>query len=835
MFTDKLTLAIAEAAKKCMDEDLVGNQHKIDANKNGKIDAEDFKKLRKEELKGNQHKIDANKNGKIDADDFKKLRKEESVQEESSLTYVAHSHDGRKANIEAGSSYEAHRKAIKHFDAPKAKHHMVHVKLAKKGDKDVVHTATESVQEAAIDDLRDRQAAAREANPYKSQDKKEPTVRKVQGSNYGGSKQNHEKEVEESVQLDELSKATLGSYVNKSVEDRVQRLVMSKPKTGKEAVSNMNKNIKRAEGQKLAISKLAKEEVEVLDESKAHIEQHLADRDINAKVTGKTVKVHSSDVASATKHVKMAGYKDHKVVGGLNEEKMSDEDMAQREKIVKGMKKNLKGFKARYGDDAERVMYATATKQAMKEEKKDKYDEGEYDREGDMAKSDLRSIIANAQKLHDMIEDADNLPEWVQSKITKSEDYISTVANYMTSEMSEEVEQIDELSKNTLGSYVKKAEADRDDSIKRYNSDERDAQGNKIRDKDLSPARKAIDKMMFKRSDKRIAGLKTANAKLAKEEVEQIYEMTRDEWDKQAEKTRKISDKNASEETIHDALSSNYHEHRRLAAAHPKANSEHLHRALKDESRHTREEAIRHPNATPEHIDKGLDDKEEWNRMKAAKHPNASKQNLDKALRDKDHSVRANAASHPNATSEHLHKAMDDNNSEVRLAAVKNPNATKEHLAKAVYSHSVAVRQAARKHPNHPDNKLTKEEVEELDEISKATLGSYVKKAGKQATKFEVDFEKGRDKGTYNFSSLDKAGKRQVGISKAVDKLTKEEVTNDQFKAELEDNKAKAAGTKKQPDVHKAAVQSVKQESFSEKLSMLKENARSFLKGKNNG
>jgi chaperonin cofactor prefoldin len=74
----------------------------------------------------------------------------------------------------------------------------------------------------------------------------------------------------------------------------------------------------------------------------------------------------------------------------------------------------------------------------MYEEKKDKYDEGEYDQEGDMAKSDLRSIIANAQKMHDMIDDADNLPEWVQSKITKAEDYISTVANYMTSEMSEE-------------------------------------------------------------------------------------------------------------------------------------------------------------------------------------------------------------------------------------------------------------------------------------------------------------------------------------------------------------------------------------------------------------
>ncbi len=75
---------------------------------------------------------------------------------------------------------------------------------------------------------------------------------------------------------------------------------------------------------------------------------------------------------------------------------------------------------------------------SVSEAVKDKFDIGEYDQEGDMAKSDLRSIIANAQKMHDMLEDSDNLPEWVQSKITKAEDYISTVANYMSAEMNEE-------------------------------------------------------------------------------------------------------------------------------------------------------------------------------------------------------------------------------------------------------------------------------------------------------------------------------------------------------------------------------------------------------------
>jgi len=63
----------------------------------------------------------------------------------------------------------------------------------------------------------------------------------------------------------------------------------------------------------------------------------------------------------------------------------------------------------------------------------------EYDYEGDMARGQLQSIINNAQRVHDMLEDNDNLPEWVQSKITLAEDYISTVANYMMSEIDEAV------------------------------------------------------------------------------------------------------------------------------------------------------------------------------------------------------------------------------------------------------------------------------------------------------------------------------------------------------------------------------------------------------------
>ena len=84
---------------------------------------------------------------------------------------------------------------------------------------------------------------------------------------------------------------------------------------------------------------------------------------------------------------------------------------------------------------------------------KDKYDIGEYDQEGDMAKSDLRSIIANSKRVHDMLKDDDNLPEWVQSKITKAEDYMSTVANYLEAEMNEETGFEKTFRKNTGERY----------------------------------------------------------------------------------------------------------------------------------------------------------------------------------------------------------------------------------------------------------------------------------------------------------------------------------------------------------------------------------------------
>ena len=60
-------------------------------------------------------------------------------------------------------------------------------------------------------------------------------------------------------------------------------------------------------------------------------------------------------------------------------------------------------------------------------------DKGEYDYEGQMARTQLQTILRNSTDLIEMISNSDNMPEWVQSKITLAQDYISSVRDYLQS------------------------------------------------------------------------------------------------------------------------------------------------------------------------------------------------------------------------------------------------------------------------------------------------------------------------------------------------------------------------------------------------------------------
>ena len=56
------------------------------------------------------------------------------------------------------------------------------------------------------------------------------------------------------------------------------------------------------------------------------------------------------------------------------------------------------------------------------------------DYEGKMAKAQLISIVKNAKDLFDSMDDNTQLKSWIQSKLTKAEDYISSVRTYLDGE-----------------------------------------------------------------------------------------------------------------------------------------------------------------------------------------------------------------------------------------------------------------------------------------------------------------------------------------------------------------------------------------------------------------
>jgi hypothetical protein len=60
-------------------------------------------------------------------------------------------------------------------------------------------------------------------------------------------------------------------------------------------------------------------------------------------------------------------------------------------------------------------------------------DKQKHDSEGKMSKSQLYRMMKYVTELYDMIDDNEDLPEWVQNKITKSVDQMNSVYNYMDS------------------------------------------------------------------------------------------------------------------------------------------------------------------------------------------------------------------------------------------------------------------------------------------------------------------------------------------------------------------------------------------------------------------
>ena len=116
-----------------------------------------------------------------------------------------------------------------------------------------------------------------------------------------------------------------------------------------------------AKGKEMAIRK---EETEQMDEDEMTQRKKEQVVTVKHKDSGKELRVVKAAVADYQKR----GYHPVKEeVEQIDERHLTDDETATKEHNVKSMKKNLSGFKERYGKDAKSVMYATATKQAKED------------------------------------------------------------------------------------------------------------------------------------------------------------------------------------------------------------------------------------------------------------------------------------------------------------------------------------------------------------------------------------------------------------------------------------------------------------------------------------
>ena len=130
--------------------------------------------------------------------------------------------------------------------------------------------------------------------------------------------------------------------------------------------------------------------------------------------------------------MKKAGKKPKKEI----EEGLWDNIHAKRKRIASGSGERMRKPGSKGAPTAANLKAAAESFElnfTALEEAVNSIDKGEYDYEGLMARTQLQTIVRNSTDLIDMLSDQENMPEWIQSKITLSQDYISTVRDYLHS------------------------------------------------------------------------------------------------------------------------------------------------------------------------------------------------------------------------------------------------------------------------------------------------------------------------------------------------------------------------------------------------------------------
>jgi hypothetical protein len=271
-------------------------------------------KIMDEALKGDQHKIDANKNNKIDAHDFKLLRSKKKVEEAAAKPdFIDLDKDGdKKEPMKKAASDKKMKEEVEELDEYKSTGGV----YKNKGT-----YGTEKSLEAGYTDF-DKENELAKKNLKTKKPKKY------------GARQNFVR----STRVNESFTSILASYKENGLKG-ISEMFATEQASQEEYDKEIEKAKAKSQGKDKA--EVAKASVQAVKSEQTH------------------TKIEVIDMSDP--------YNIQKREIDLEERKMSDDEMEKKEDIVKGMKKGMKGFKERYGERAKEVMYATATKQAMKD------------------------------------------------------------------------------------------------------------------------------------------------------------------------------------------------------------------------------------------------------------------------------------------------------------------------------------------------------------------------------------------------------------------------------------------------------------------------------------
>jgi hypothetical protein len=363
---------VADAASKIMGEALKGQQHKIDKNKNNKIDAHDFAILRGEK---------------------KAPMKKEEVQQidelvgKGKLPAIAAYH--KQKSVEAKDKMETVRNTNTKLPVPKAMSAKVYAKdaeskyhstQAKRAD---ALMKKEEVQQ--IDEMGYSAKAARAGKDIGKPGKMFAKIASSAAKKYGSEERG--KKVAGAV----LAKLRMKEDLDYDISDELVDLMLEyESKDGVYKHKGTYGTEKGADYGDTDWDKEEKESKKMTDKKPKKMgarQNYIRSRKVSGKVlesfTGMLNAYQQDGLKSLYTPVEVVEEEkqeeetiqvevtDVNAINGvavetIEERTLTEPETAKKEEIVKSMKKKMSGFKQRYGENAKSVMYATATKMAKK-------------------------------------------------------------------------------------------------------------------------------------------------------------------------------------------------------------------------------------------------------------------------------------------------------------------------------------------------------------------------------------------------------------------------------------------------------------------------------------